>query len=179
MAERETVPLVTAALLEFLGSEPVCRLLSHLTGLDLAENLIRPDCTEAAESSQGGAGEVEAVEQTMGAHTESEIQHSMMTTTASGHQHRPSTSSAQSCPSTVVSELPDSGSEPCNGSSRSVTGHQGQSSGAHVRGELLCFQPGDYTLASDQDPSLGECELHLLLCFNCDGEQSALLCCTV
>ena len=37
----EGKPPTTSALLEFLHSEPFCRLLSHLTGLDLAENVIR------------------------------------------------------------------------------------------------------------------------------------------
>lgn len=42
LGELESLPPVTAALLQFLHSEPFCRLLSHLTGLDLAENVMRP-----------------------------------------------------------------------------------------------------------------------------------------
>ena len=42
---------------------------------------------------------------------------------------------------------------------------------ARIKGELLCFRPGDYTLVSDQDLSLRESELHLLLHFSCDGEM--------
>lgn len=41
MAEKQSLPPVTTAFMEFLHSEPFCRLLSHLTGLDLAENVIR------------------------------------------------------------------------------------------------------------------------------------------
>ena len=41
MCEDDSLTSTVTALLEFLYSEPFCRLLSHLTGLDLAENVIR------------------------------------------------------------------------------------------------------------------------------------------
>ena len=44
-----------------------------------------------------------------------------------------------------------------------------------IKGEVLCFRPGDYTLVNDQDLSLRENELHLLLHFCCDGEMSIQL----
>lgn len=43
MAMEESLPSIVTAFMEFLHSEPFCRLLSHLTGLDLAENIIRSD----------------------------------------------------------------------------------------------------------------------------------------
>ena len=43
IADGSTVPLITKRCLEFLHSEPFCRLLAHLTGLELAENIIKPD----------------------------------------------------------------------------------------------------------------------------------------
>ena len=46
VAEKQSLPPTITAFLEFLQSEPFCRLLSHLTGLDLAENVIRCDVTE-------------------------------------------------------------------------------------------------------------------------------------
>ena len=52
MADKQCLPLMTASLMRFLLSEPFCRLLSHLTGLDLADNVIRPNIDEV-----GGGGE--------------------------------------------------------------------------------------------------------------------------
>lgn len=43
-------------------------------------------------------------------------------------------------------------------------------SAAKVRGELFSLRPGDYTLVSDQDPTIGECALDLHIHFCCDGE---------
>ena len=43
VAEECSLPPSTAGLLQLLHCEPFCRLLSHLTGLDLAQNIIRLD----------------------------------------------------------------------------------------------------------------------------------------
>ena len=57
----------------------------------------------------------------------------------------------------------------CTGSS--VAGSKGmEAAAAQLRGKLLHLRPGDYTLASDQDPSVGETELHLLLHFCCESQ---------
>ena len=57
----------------------------------------------------------------------------------------------------------------CTGSS--VAGSKGmEAAAAQLRGELLHLRPGDYTLASDQDPSVGETDLHLLLHFCCESQ---------
>ena len=57
----------------------------------------------------------------------------------------------------------------CTGSS--IAGSKGmEAAAAQLRGELLHLRPGDYTLASDQDPSVGETDLHLLLHFCCEGQ---------
>ena len=42
MADRTTVSPLVASCLTLIQSEPFCLLLSHITGLDLAENVIRP-----------------------------------------------------------------------------------------------------------------------------------------
>lgn len=174
VAERESVPPSMAAFLEFLHSEPLCRLLSHLTGLDLAGNLIRPGLTATDAAGSPSHCSCGSAEQAMCAQIEPEMRHNMETATAPeeiGGRHRPSASSAESSKCGHGSEAPERVTELGNGSSISTSGQQGQSSPAQVRGELLCFRPGDYTLASDQDPSLGESELHLLMFFNCYGEQ--------
>ena len=44
---------MTASLMRFLLSEPFCRLLSHLTGLDLADNVFRPNIDETG-GDKGG-----------------------------------------------------------------------------------------------------------------------------
>jgi len=36
-------------------------------------------------------------------------------------------------------------------------------------GDVYHWQPGDYTLASDSDPELGECTLDAILYFCCEG----------
>lgn len=176
VAEKETVTPTTAAFLEFLHSEPLCRLLSHLTGLDLAENLIRPtDCAEFTGTSiTGRAVESSTIQEqdmaVMDAQTVSDKHVQLSVAAASseewGQQPGPS---VRSHSSGLGSELTESEKGSCNGSSTSICGLQGQSPAAKVRGELLCWRPGDYTLASDQDLSLRECELHLLLHFNCNG----------
>ena len=63
----------------------------------------------------------------------------------------------------------DPSSVVCRGVQSAVQDHH---TVAKVRGELLCVRPGDYTLVSEQDPTLGESELHLLLHLCCDGELS-------
>ena len=50
VAEEKGFPQTTAGLLELLHTEPFCLLLSHLTGLDLAKDVIRLD-------TQGGGGD--------------------------------------------------------------------------------------------------------------------------
>ena len=52
------------------------------------------------------------------------------------------------------------------------TASDGDDSGtgaASCRGDLYHWQPGDYTLASDCDPELGECALDAILFFGCEG----------
>ena len=56
MADKQSLPPITTAFLEFLHSEPFCRLLSHLTGLDLAENVIRHDLDQGGGERGGERG---------------------------------------------------------------------------------------------------------------------------
>lgn len=40
---------------------------------------------------------------------------------------------------------------------------------ASCRGDVYHWKPGDYTLASDSDPEVGECALDAILYFCCEG----------
>ena len=61
MADKQSLPPITTAFLEFLHSEPFCRLLSHLTGLDLAENVIQHYLDQGG-GERGGPGSLEEAE---------------------------------------------------------------------------------------------------------------------
>ena len=52
VAEEGSLPPSTAGLPQLLSCEPFCRLLSHLTGLDLAKDVIRLDTVR--EGDDGG-----------------------------------------------------------------------------------------------------------------------------
>lgn len=138
VAVKESLPPITAALMEFLHSEPFCRLLSHLTGLDLAKNIIQ--------------------------YEENEEQPPRLVidenSSIKGEMDGELTPNCQKKPSECTSK-PDATS--------SATPHDGYA--AKIRGELLAFHPGDYTLVSDQDPTMEECELDLNLHLCCDGEN--------
>ena len=65
MPERCSLPENLRGCLEFVSSEPFCLLLSHLTGLDLCDNVIRPvsdsvdDDEEEEEEEEEEEGEEE------------------------------------------------------------------------------------------------------------------------
>ena len=180
MAVQQSIPPAMTAFLEFLHSEPFCCLLSHLTGLDLAENVIRTNMTEEKweepcsstnnecqvndrRDSGGDGNEVKQTEEPQVAeikkdgHTQEQqgISRSILSTQLNCSLSDDDTST------TRCNDL-------CTSANSSSVDHH--VAVAKVRGELLYFWPGDYTLVSDQDPSIGQCELHLHLHFCCDGE---------
>lgn len=63
-----------------------------------------------------------------------------------------------------------SSEDQCIGANGEESGRHDCQSVAEVRGELLQLRPGDYSLVSDQDPSIRETQLHLLLHFCCERE---------
>lgn len=155
VAMEESLPSIITAFMEFLHSEPFCRLLSHLTGLDLAENIIRSD-------ESGGqpcllvTNESTSHESTCSkAEMDGEL-------TANCQQGSSGNSTSQGNESSSKPDI------------SSFTPHDGQDivhpSVAKIRGELFSFRPGDYTLVNDQDPTIGECALDLHIHFCCDGE---------
>ena len=216
VAEKQSLPPVTTAFVEFLHSEPLCRLLSHLTGLDLAEDVIRPNAAFDEEpcSSASGGCEYSVGVYGNGSSKEEDIEGvgEEETKLSDGSRKLPpaaSSTSSSSCPDISVSKnskLGPSSSIPDNDlghklnctNAPAAPSHKDQASGvvtrqeqhhethhhchsaaaAKVRGELLCFQPGDYTLVSDQDPTIAECALDLMLHFSCNG-QCQLYNCTI
>lgn len=139
VAEAASLPLTTAACLKFLHSEPFCRLLAHLTGLDLAEDIIRPDLKQLEMTKE-------------------------------------EESSATSCSNTGESSRDQETQDPESKDSQTVTFDKAlKKSGKHSHpiasccGDLYLWQPGDYILAGDSDPGMGEYALDSLLYFCCEG----------
>lgn len=148
MAMEESLPSIITAFMKFLHSEPFCRLLSHLTGLDLAENIIRSD--------ESGGQPCHLVPNESTSHESSSSKSEM---------NGELTPQCQQGSASQASPKPDiSSSTPCDGPGTV------RPSVAKVRGELFSFCPGDYTLVNDQDPNIGECALDLHIHFCCDGE---------
>ena len=52
MAEEGSLPPGMAAVMRLLSSEPFCLLLSHVTGLDLAQNVIRLDAADSGDCKE-------------------------------------------------------------------------------------------------------------------------------
>lgn len=197
MAEEQSLPSTTAAFLQFLHSEPFCRLLSHLTGLDLAENVIRCDMTEEGGGQfcsstsreykeNDGMSQDESSpsnkKEDVGKHT-SGLQNCsrkppLVTISNSkdpDYQQGPSAGTSTQDDASVQSSCGSNVITSTNNDPPSLTANSPGPAAVHhpaakIRGELLCFQPGDYTLVSDKDPTIGECALDLLLHFCCDGE---------
>ena len=182
---------MTKTCLEFLHSEPFFRLLSHLTGLELAENIIRPNLEELVATSDGPVMiSDDPVEDTM---IQSNLPESEAKESRSGVDSGTGEvlkNSAQSPGKVTEGEshgesLKESTvSANCDGSSdaQAEVGPPTCVSGSHAssqdgncapvascHGDLYHWQPGDYTLANDSDPELGEYALDATLFFSCEG----------
>lgn len=152
MAMEKSLPSIVTAFMEFLHSEPFCRLLSHLTGLDLAENIIRSD-------ESGGQPCL------------------LVTNESTNHESTCSSSmDGELTPNCQQGSSGDSTSQGNKSSSKldissfEFTQDTVHPSVAKIRGALFSFRPGDYTLVNDQDPTIGECALDLHIHFCCDGK---------
>ena len=188
---------MTKACLEFLHSEPFFRLLSHLTGLELAENIIKPNLEELVATSDDPAmisDDLLEEEDTMVPPNLLEGEQPKGKGSRSGDDSGTSEvlkSSAQTAGKVTVEESHSESvikeftvSANCDGSSDAqaevspptcVSGSHSSSQNencvpaASCHGDLYHWQPGDYTLANDSDPELGEYVLDATLFFSCEG----------
>jgi hypothetical protein len=131
--------------MELVQSEPFCRLLSHMTGLDLAHNVIRPDLSTEysdTESEEGySAKEDNPTNQVV----------------IENHDNGPS---------------PSEGGSEKNGKNYPLvsTDSQNPAAAAVCRCDLYSWHPGDYTLAGDEsDPGHGVFCLDTMLNLSCEG----------
>ena len=136
---------MSRSFVELIQSEPFCRLLAHMTGLDLAHNIIRPQLslqeqTDSENEERCSIKEDNTTNQVAGEKKDNE---------------RSSTTKG------------DSGE---NGESHSVASADSKSPAAVCRCDLYSWHPGDYTLAGDEsDPGYGVFCLDTMLNLNCEG----------
>lgn len=178
---------MTKACLEFLHSEPFFRLLSHLTGLELAENIIKPNLGELVATSDDPftiSNDLLEGEDTM-------VPPNLFESEPQPKAKEPR-SGVDSGTSEVVKSSAQTAGKVTGGESHSesvkestVSANCGGSSDAQAEvsppqnencapaaschGDLYHWQPGDYTLANDSDPELGEYALDATLFFSCEG----------
>ena len=186
VAEGSSIPLIAKGCLEFLQSEPFCRLLAHLTGLDLAEGIIRPSLEQldGLDSERGvafeGTSAAMSTSEVAASSNSSKDEESIGELDAArgqGDYDQEDTSNcgrvplssktASSFSSSLedrhllsTSSMKDKNSPPLVGSGHPV---------ASCHGEFYYWQPGDYTLANDLDLDAGEYALDAVLCFCCEG----------
>ena len=128
--------------MELAQSEPFCRLLAHMTGLDLAHNIIRPNLsTENSNSESDTPRDLNEDNSTRVIREKQESE-------PSPHGSR---ENGENIPGLV-------GSTDSNGPV------------AVCRCDLYSWHPGDYTLAGDEsDPGYGVFCLDSVLSLNCEG----------
>ena len=166
IAEGSSLPLIVSGCSEFLRSEPFCRLLAHLTGLDLAEGVIRPSLEELDRPDSETSA---ASEKTSAAgSTKKKIAAAACSSFKDGESNSDCLEATPiSPPSLESTDTPSSSHlEDENTSSALIgCGHPV----ANCRGDLYYWQPGDYTLASDFDVEAGEYALEAALYLCCEG----------
>ena len=148
---------------ELLQSEPFCRLLSHVTGLDLAHNIIRPVLSTECRVSEDEECREKGVKLTK----------SVNQSTCATQQDQPSSSSrSEAC---SEQKLDQNGTTVLTGDDNktevgSSSNHKSLGPASECRCDLYRWQTGDYTLAADEsDPGLGNYCLDAMLSFNCEG----------
>lgn len=193
IAEGSSIPVMVSSCLEFLRSEPFCRLLAHLTGLDLAEDIIRPsleqldgpdsetsaasDETSAAESTNTVAVAASCSSSKDG-ESNSNIPRAIVNVCsrdedrnnchkAVPHSEHSNNTTPISLPSLEDTNAPSSSHSEDENASSALIGHSRPV--ANCRGDLYYWQHGDYTLASDFDIETGEYALETALYFCCEG----------
>ena len=128
--------------MELIQSEPFCRLLAHMTGLDLAHNVIRPDLS---------------TEQT---DTETEEECSMK-------EDNPTNRVISEKQDNEPSPTPTKSD---NGKDHPVVSTSSEGPAAVCRCDVYSWHPGDYTLAGDEsDPGHGVFCLDAMLSLSCEG----------
>ena len=138
---------MSKSFMELIQSEPFCRLLAHMTGLDLAHNVIRPKLSPQeqidSENEEGcSIREDNPTNQLVGEKKDNE-------------------------PSSTTKG--DSGD---NGESYPVGSNDSESPAAVCRCDLYSWHPGDYTLAGDEsDPGNGVFCLVAMFNLSCEGTQ--------
>ena len=152
--------------MDILQSEPFCLLLAHMTGLDLAHNVIRSanSHTKLAneneeEYSEKGAKPTGASNQGTGAKQSEERVNSSV-----GVEQPPQEdSSTENNETDAISEAPPlSLPAECPGEAATAA--------AECRCDLYRWQCGDYTLAGDEsDPGYGKFCLDAVLSMSCEG----------
>ena len=131
--------------MELVQSEPFCRLLAHMTGLDLAHNVIRPDLSTELKHSDSESDEGEC----------------------STKEDDPTNQ--------VGIENQDNGPSPSEGDSENngkncATDSENPAAATVCRCDLYSWHPGDYTLAGDEsDPGYGVFCLDTMLNLSCEG----------
>jgi len=187
---------MTKACLEFLHSEPFFRLLSHLTGLELAENIIKPNLGELVATSDDPVtisndlleGEDNMVPPNLfeseqlkpkepRSGVDSGISEVLKSSAQTAGKVTEGESHSESVKESIVSANCDGSSDAqaevspptCVSGSHSSSQNENCAPAASCHGDLYHWQPGDYTLANDSDPELGEYALDATLFFSCEG----------
>ena len=130
--------------MELIQSEPFCRLIAHMTGLDLAHNVIRPDLS---------AGQPDC-----------EIEEG-----SSIKEGNPTNQVISKTQNNGPSPTPTKGD---NGMDHPVASTSSEVPAAVCRCDLYGWHPGDYTLAGDEsDPGHGMFCLDAMLNLSCEGRR--------
>ena len=138
----ESIPPISAFCQKFLCSEPFCLLLAHITGLDLARNVVKPpieDDDNSNISSESGDSSWEDEPRDTG---------TAVTPEPNGRRHEEASLLA----------------------SDAVNGEETNGPVALCHAQIHHWQPGDYTLVSDTDPEIGEYALDATVYFCCEGK---------
>ena len=182
---------MTKSCLEFLHSEPFFRLLSHLTGLELAENIIKPNLEELVATSddpvvisddlvddtkvQANFPECEAKESrnAVDSGTGEVLENSAQSAGKVTEEESHSEALKESTVGAICDGSSDAQAEvipPTCVSGPNASSQDGNCApAASCHGDLYHWQPGDYTLVNDSDPELGEYALDATLFFSCEG----------
>ena len=131
--------------MELVQSEPFCRLLAHMTGLDLAHSVIRPDLSTEQSDSEVEEG---------------------CSLREDNHTNQVVRKKQDDDPSSAED---DSGG---NRKNHLVVSTDSKGPAAVCRCDLYSWYPGDYTLAGDEsDPGYGVFCLDAMLNLSCEGTQ--------
>lgn len=197
IANPSSLPPITKACLDLVLSEPFCRLLSHLTGLDLVHNVIRTNETTGQSSNDFESGDEDVGpsdkitdnvdnDKTSAKGTCSKIEDGLSGTNGCARDSVGSkfkedgvknetalTNSPLINPKPTPVSLNDAHptSNPNTSNSSKCESSSSESRPAGLcRGDLYSWQAGSYTLAgAEDDPGLGRFCLDSIFYFCCEG----------